>query len=329
MAGPRSRTEPVRATVEAQSALTLWRGRVRLARATAQAWMGDLGAAEATLGSIHDLTGSPQSLDLLARIRAQQGRLGEAQSLWEAASDLEPENPSYRAAARRAKAWQRLRVRPDHVRLLSLAAAAALLLLVASALWRNSSGALPRAEAPSTGEAPASAPPTPVRPPTSPFTSTTAISPRASAASTAPAGIGVPGTVTTQEGDTTVVLFEDGLFASGAALTPAAERILDGLAATLKNNSRATVVAVTGHTDDVPMSRGAPFRDNVALGFARATAVAERLRRVADLDAGALQLRSLGADEPPFPNDSRQRRLRNRTVVIRIGSQPAAPLEAR
>jgi len=139
----------------------------------------------------------------------------------------------------------------------------------------------------------------------------------------------VPGTMTRQEGHATVVLFEDGLFGSGAVLQPAAERILDDLAAAIRSDSDAVVIAVTGHTDDLPVRPGAPFRDNVALGFARATAVAERLRRAAHLDAGALLLRSLGSRGPPFPNDSREGRLRNRTVVIRIGSRSAPRLEVR
>jgi flagellar motor protein MotB len=139
----------------------------------------------------------------------------------------------------------------------------------------------------------------------------------------------VPGTKTRQEGDATVVVFEDGLFSSGALLKPAAERILDDLGAAIKSDAAAVVIAVTGHTDDVPLRPGAPFRDDVALGLARATAVAERLRTGADLDAGALLLRSLGSREPPFPNDSREGRLRNRTVVIQIGSHSASRLENR
>lgn len=330
MAGPRSRTEPVSATVgAAQAALTLWQGRVRLDRATSQAWRGDLAAAEATLGSSEDLAGSPAALDLLARIRVQQGRLGEARSLWAAASELEPDNPLYRMACRRAEAWQRLRVRPDRVRLLSVAAVTALLVLVASATWRNQAVSAPTARARSTDEAPPSRPPTPLRAPTPSLASPAATAPRAADANTTRPELRVPGTMTRQDGDATVVLFEDGLFGSGAVLKPAAQRILDDLAAAIKSESDAVVIAVTGHTDDVPLRPGAPFRDDIALGFARATAVAERLRRTADLDAGALLLRSLGSREPPFPNDSREGRLRNRTAVIRIGSRSARGLEVR
>jgi flagellar motor protein MotB len=135
--------------------------------------------------------------------------------------------------------------------------------------------------------------------------------------------------MTRQEGDATVVLFEDGLFGSGAVLKPAAQRILGDLAAAIKSESGAVVIAVTGHTDDLPLRPGAPFSDDVALGFARATAVAERLRRAADLDAHALLLRSLGSRGPPFPNDSPEGRLRNRTVVIRVSYRSAPGLEAR
>lgn len=307
--------------------MTSWRDRLRLAKATAQAWNGDLLGAEATLGSVHGLESSPQSLDLLARIRAQQGRLGEAQSLWAAASDLEPDNPSYRAAARLAKVWERLHVRPDRVRILSVVAAAVLLLFVASALWRNSRMAPPAAGPPSTAEVAASAPPNPTHAVPPSLASSTPAASQAPAATTAPRAVHLSGAVTRQEGDATVVLFEDGLFAAGAALTPAAERILDQLAANLRNQWGA--VAITGHTDDLPVRPGSLFRDNVSLGFARAVAVAERLRTVAGLDAGTLQLRSLGAHQPPFPNDSPEGRQRNRTVVIRISPGSVSQLGAR
>jgi flagellar motor protein MotB len=131
--------------------------------------------------------------------------------------------------------------------------------------------------------------------------------------------IRVPGTITKEDGDATVVLFEEGLFGSGAILTAVAGRILDDLAAALRSDSDALVITVTGHTDDVPVPARGRFTDNFSLGLARATTVAERLRKAADLHADALVLRSLGSGEPPFPNDSREGRLRNRTVVIRVG----------
>lgn len=111
---------------EARVALRAWQERLCVARATAQARQGDLNAAEATLARIDRLATSPPSLDLLARIRAQQGRLAEARSLWDTAAELEPDNTVYRLSARRAEAWQRIPVRPDRVRLVVVAAAAAM-----------------------------------------------------------------------------------------------------------------------------------------------------------------------------------------------------------
>lgn len=126
-----SRTDPgdggVQCAQSAQSALNLWRGRLRRARATTQARGGDLAGAEATLASSGSFAASPWSLDLLARIRAQQGRFTEAHSLWTAASELDPDNATYRAGARCAETWQRRRIRPEALRLLLVLAAAALL----------------------------------------------------------------------------------------------------------------------------------------------------------------------------------------------------------
>jgi Flp pilus assembly protein TadD len=49
----------------------------------------------------------PAVLDLLARIRAQQGRLREAEALWTRANALQPENEAYRAALQRQSMLQR------------------------------------------------------------------------------------------------------------------------------------------------------------------------------------------------------------------------------
>jgi len=131
----------------------------------------------------------------------------------------------------------------------------------------------------------------------------------------------VAGTVTRDDGDATVLFFESGLFDSGADLTLAGGGLLDGLAANLSKEPDRLVITITGHTDDVPVPPGGRFFDNVSLGFARAAAVAQRLRSAARLGTTDIALRSLGSDQPPFPNDSREGRLRNRTVVIRIAER--------
>lgn len=86
-------------TIAAQAALTVASG---LARA------GRHGEAEAAVKEMlpHYET-TPSALDLLARIRAQQGRLLEAEALWTQASGLDPDNEAYRTALRRIAKIQR------------------------------------------------------------------------------------------------------------------------------------------------------------------------------------------------------------------------------
>jgi len=65
-----------------------------LSRAKALAWQGRYENAELVLESLPHH--SPEALDLLARIRAQQGLLREAATLWAEASRIEPGNSRIR-----------------------------------------------------------------------------------------------------------------------------------------------------------------------------------------------------------------------------------------
>lgn len=314
--GPRSRTDVAREDAEPRDVLAPWLGRLHLASATALAWGGDLGGAEAQVRRVADLAASPPALDLLARIRAQQGRLAEAEALWTTASQLEPDNATYRTALGRARAWQRLPVRPDRLRLFAAIAASGLLAYVGWGLSRPRDNALSIQQASRPAKAAgASVEPTVLRPsPPSP----------AATAGGQLAPFQVSGTVARADGEAMELSFEDGLFGSGSALTPAAEKMLDDLAARLSKEPTGLVVSVTGHTDDVPVPTGSPFADNVSLGLARAVSVADRLRRSSGLPPSAFVLRSAGSVQPPFPNDSPQGRRRNRTVVVRISPGPEA-----
>jgi type VI secretion system protein ImpK len=92
-------------TVAAASSLLT---QVMLNRASELARAGEYAEAEAVLGElIREPEPLPRALDLLARIRAQQGRLLEAQSLWTRAAALDPTNRDYPAALNRISAIQR------------------------------------------------------------------------------------------------------------------------------------------------------------------------------------------------------------------------------
>ena len=68
-----------------------------LAEATELAAAGHYSEAEARLSAIKDGRKNPQVLDLLARIRAQQGRNAEAIEFWQMAVQMDPANADYRA----------------------------------------------------------------------------------------------------------------------------------------------------------------------------------------------------------------------------------------
>jgi chemotaxis protein MotB len=97
-----------------------------------------------------------------------------------------------------------------------------------------------------------------------------------------------------------------------AALTPAAERVLAGLAPVL---ARApTKLRVEGHTDDVPI-RSSQFPSNWELSTARAISVIRYLEENG-IDRGRLSVAGYGEFHPLAPNDSADRRALNRRVEI-------------
>src|SRR5688572_6058823 len=89
----------------------VWSGGVALgqllqARAVELARAGHYASAEALLADMPDRDASASAVDLLARIRAQQGRLSEADSLWRQALRLDPGNDTFRAGLERVHALQ-------------------------------------------------------------------------------------------------------------------------------------------------------------------------------------------------------------------------------
>lgn len=97
-----------------------------------------------------------------------------------------------------------------------------------------------------------------------------------------------------------------------AALTPAAERVLAGLAPVL---ARApTRLRVEGHTDDVPI-RSSQFPSNWELSTARAISVIRYLEENG-IDRDRLSVAGYGEFHPLAPNDSAERRALNRRVEI-------------
>ncbi|MBM4091842.1 MAG: hypothetical protein FJ276_20800, partial [Planctomycetes bacterium] len=75
--------------------------RIVVSRATELAREGQYGDAESLLAALLPANMPALGLDLLARIRAQQGRFPEAKALWLQISQLDPGDPGARAALER------------------------------------------------------------------------------------------------------------------------------------------------------------------------------------------------------------------------------------
>lgn len=126
----------------------------------------------------------------------------------------------------------------------------------------------------------------------------------------------VPG-VNTQFGATTCTMtFEQPVFTSMATISSAAKTQLKQIADQLRDYMGDFTLTVRGHTDNVPLKGTGLYRDNKALGLARAKAVQAFLVKDGKLPATELEAITAGSDNPPFPNDEAESRRKNRTVVL-------------
>ena len=109
------------------------------------------------------------------------------------------------------------------------------------------------------------------------------------------------------------------LFASGsAAITPAGDRILESLATELRN-MEGFEIAVSGHTDNVPLGPKIKevYQDNLGLSVARAAAVSRVLR---ERGVNPQNLSAVGHSmyRPVAANDTEEGRQQNRRVEIML-----------
>ncbi|MDT0619698.1 OmpA family protein [Salinisphaera sp. P385] len=115
------------------------------------------------------------------------------------------------------------------------------------------------------------------------------------------------------------------LFASGRhRLTSAGEQLLVELADRLKTRGPTRVI-VAGHTDNQPLKPYLQERypSNWELSAARATGVVRFLAEQG-VDAGVLEARAFGAEQPVADNDTTEGRARNRRIEITIAGATAA-----
>jgi flagellar motor protein MotB len=288
-----------------------------LARATELARAGRYAEAEEILSTGGDETDyAPAALDLLARMRAQQGHFAEAEKLWTRAAKLEPSNAAYPSALRRAAAASQQRSR----RLAILIPLVACVIAGASVwMWWQHSKNARRAQSYPTQPAPASSTPgqqaAAPQPPAAPSDSEQSAVP--------PIGkeINVRGVTQMNMSGVLLVSFDDGLFDRGLRIKPDARERLKELGRQLKPYAATSAIEIVGMTDDLPVPRNSRYTDNASLEMERARAVYDFLRFTSGLEAQSFSIGSNGQRQKPSPNDTPANRARNRTVVLRISTR--------
>ncbi len=106
-------------------------------------------------------------------------------------------------------------------------------------------------------------------------------------------------------------------FASGSAnIGTAFADLLDKLTDVIKKSQGQVLVA--GHTDNIPLGGGGPYRSNWELSAARATSVVHHLLNYTDIEPGKMAVQGYGDSRPLVPNDSPENRAKNRRVEMTL-----------
>lgn len=110
------------------------------------------------------------------------------------------------------------------------------------------------------------------------------------------------------------------IFPSGKAeLSPAGIKVLENVGKVLQNTSERRI-RVEGHTDNVPIHPNLQdeFASNWELSVARATNVVRFLQEEAGIDPSRLEATGLGQFSPVATNKTRQGRMKNRRIEIKL-----------
>jgi type VI secretion system protein ImpK len=283
-------------------AATLLR-QVTLVRAQELARAGHYAEAEILLSEMRrEDQAAPAMFDLLARIRAQQGRLLEAEALWTQAAQLDPANDTYQAGLQRIARMQSHPIWFASLWPLIIGLAVVTSVGIAAFAVRSSISELRdslRSEL-----AQMAAPQKPIAP--------------VQDEQPPDVKLNIPGVSLKTERNEIVLTFDSGLFIRGIEFTSEAKLVLAMLGRQLEPYVGHISVHVIGHTDDLPIMARHAYRDNIALGFNRALAVVEHLRATSRLPSAVFSISSLGEYLTPYANDTPENRARNRTVVLRI-----------
>lgn len=283
-----------------------------LARATELARAGRYAEAKKVLAANGAETeATPAALDLLARMRAQQGDLAGAEKLWTRASQLDPANRAYPTALKRAAALQQ---NPGRLRI-ALPLLACIVLAVTVFIWWLQAQKARPSQIPSTQSKPTQVLPS-ANEASAPQPTTATEGSEQKAVQPIENRINVQGVTVTKASDGLQVSFDNGLFERGVILTPEARKMLGQLGSQLRAYAATGTIEIVGVTDNLPVRRKLPYPDNASLAVERARVVYDFLRLTSKLDSQIFTIRS-SPEQPAFPVNG----ARNRTVVLRISTR--------
>ncbi|MFD0967354.1 tetratricopeptide repeat protein [Plantactinospora endophytica] len=286
-----------------------------VSRATAAARRGDLDGAARTLDAVD--SAEPATLDLLARIRAQQGRWREADECWAAVQAIDPGH-ALTAACRRAvvailAGERRPRPVPPPVRLAAAGAAVAIAVAAGTVIVLPSLSASPPAKpaASVATEAPDSAALAAERRRAAELAGrlaqmeadrTLAAQALAARLDAIARAVTLPGVVVKRRPDTVQVFFRKGLFSRDARLTGNGAQVLAAVGRRLP--ALDVTVTVVGHSVPVP---GGLTSGGSGTALTRARVTARELAEAGDLPLTAFTLRSADQSQGPFREPARNR----------------------
>ncbi|MEH1129114.1 hypothetical protein [Micromonospora sp. CPCC 206061] len=302
---------------------TALRTGLAVSRAAAIARRGDLDAAAVLLTDLPD--DDPAVLDLLARIRGQQGRWPEADQHWARVLELDPANATAargRAVIAAILAGKR-RQRPIGQAVVLATAGSTLAVLLAAGVVVLPGEPTPRAH-------PASAPPASAPPASAPPASAPSADPvlaerrraedlrrqldRIEADQTAATrrrtaqldaiskALAMPGVIVKRRPEAVEIYFRDGLFSSELRLTSTGADLLTDVGRQLAKLDAS--ITVVGHSVAVP---GGRTSGGSGTALDRAHIAARRLADAAHLPLTAFTIRTADQREGPFEQAARNR----------------------
>ncbi len=283
--------------------------------ATEAASKGDYSLANKYISNLSDThEDMPILLDLRAKIHAQQGKLKEAEFLWEKCVALNPENSTYNEALNRVNKLQRTNVtwRFRWAKLIGTVLTIILLSILLvfifnrndektsklEILQKQQSATLKRIENKLV---------------TNENAPTDNLIPIISKKIEEVNGIGLE-----KNNQGLLIKFNEGLFSNGIKFRPSHEATINQLAKVLETYSGKITIIILGCSDTIPLTDSIQFKSNHDLGLARANYVYNIFYQNSRIATESLIFGSVGDTNTPFSNDTRENRMKNRTVFIKI-----------